>query len=72
MSRRMKTIAFLAFVLIKTIWMARLVIEVVGRGMAEGWYGSLDAVLIGITAMLVLLVSSLVVCRGIAQRLEIL
>lgn len=71
MSRRVKIIAFLAFVVIKAIWMARLVIEIVGRGMERGWYGGLDAVLIGVTVMLLLLVPSLVVCRGVARRLGI-
>jgi len=51
--------------------MARLVIEIVGRGMERGWYGGFDAVLIGVTVMLVLLVPSFVVCRGIARRLGI-
>lgn len=71
MNRKVKIIAFLALVVIKAIWMARLVIEVVGRGMERGWYGGLDAVLIGVTVMLLLLVPSFVVCRGIARRLGI-
>ena len=71
MNRKVKIIAFLALVVIKAIWMARLVIEIVGRGMERGWYGGFDAVLIGVTAMLVLLVPSFVVCRGIARRLGI-